>query len=63
MATTAGEVKVTGANTLDAVKRLNVINKIQNQTTTEQLEKLEKMLTPKGLKALDDKWFLIKKFV
>ncbi|WP_044398817.1 hypothetical protein [Lacinutrix sp. Hel_I_90] len=59
----AGEVKIFGRDITDAVKRKNIIDKLQSKVPTEALEKLDLMISEKGLKALDKKWNLISKFI
>lgn len=62
MATPGGDVRIIGNDITDAFKRKNIIKKIQDSTTTQELEMIEQMITPKGLQSLKKHWKTIKRF-
>ncbi len=58
-----GVVQITGKDFADALTRQNYIQKIHDSLTTEELEKLSQMTTPKGKETLKSKWGFIKKYI
>jgi hypothetical protein len=55
-------ITIKGKTALDTLARKKALDKI-NSLSTEELQKLEKMCTPKGRKMLQTKWNFIKGFI
>lgn len=56
-------VTVKDADVLQATQKAKILQNLADKLTLEELQKLDKMSSPKGRNALKTKWSLISNFI